>query len=191
MERLVKSLEEARIEAEPVVVESADVDRIVAHSQDAALVFLPFRLHGDELFNPFGGPLDALTLRLPVVALVLAAEDIELDVEPEEGTAGNVAEALDALADAEKRARQAEKDATEAAELAEGKRREIREALASDADGEAIEQIRAVLLKAIDNAKRAARHAAKALSKAENAAREVEALGVIPASKKKEKADSE
>jgi len=48
------------------------------------------------------------------VALVLAAEDIELDAEPEEGIAGEIAAALDILADAEKKARKTEKEAVAA-----------------------------------------------------------------------------
>jgi len=186
LESLVSTLEEVRIEAEPEIVESFDEDLVAEYSASATLVFLPFRLRGYELLNLFGGSLGALVSKLPAVALVLAAEDIDLDAEPEKGAAGDLAEALDALADAERRATQAEKDASEAAELAEEKRHEIREAAASGAHKEVIEEIRRALLEAKEKASRAARSAAKCLAKAEDAAREVESLGVKPASMKGE-----
>jgi hypothetical protein len=177
---LHEKLLEARIEAEPSVIPSASADAVVKQSGDAALVFLPFRLKGDEIMNIFDGPLEKLLSNLSTVALTLAAEDIDLDAEPEEGIAGEIAVALDALAHAEKRVNEAEKKASEAAELAEKRREEIREALASGASEEAVKQIRAALLEAKEKASDAARRAAKALAKAEDAAREVESLGVKP-----------
>jgi hypothetical protein len=46
--------------------------------------------------------------RLPPVALVMAAQDLDLDAEPEEGTAGQLARAMDSLHGAEKRLARAE-----------------------------------------------------------------------------------
>jgi len=51
------------------------------------------------------------------VALVLAAEDIDLDAEPEEGIAAEIASAHDALQDAGKKVRMAETGAAEASEV--------------------------------------------------------------------------
>ena len=51
--------------------------------------------------------------------MILPAEDIDLDAEPEEGKYGEVAAALDALTDAGKTAVQLEKEATEAGKKAE------------------------------------------------------------------------
>ncbi len=104
-----QTLEDVRIEAEPEVVASVNPDTIAAYSSDAALVFLPFRLKGNRPLDPFDEPLNQIVERLPLSALVLATEDIDLDAEPEEGTAGTVAAALDALEDAEKKAQQAER----------------------------------------------------------------------------------
>jgi hypothetical protein len=51
---------------------------------------------------------------LPVTALVIAAEDIDLEAEPEEGRLGDIAAAEDALAAARKRLAEAGKEAERA-----------------------------------------------------------------------------
>jgi hypothetical protein len=107
---LKNNLEEARIEAEPIIVTKADIDKLTEYSKDAAVVFLPFRLRGDRITCSIDGPLEKLLSRLPFTVFVLAAEDIALDAEPEEGTAGDMAVAMDALADVEKKAVEAEKE---------------------------------------------------------------------------------
>jgi hypothetical protein len=126
LEGLRQTLEEVRITAEPEVVTEIGADGVVERSANAALVFLPLRLRGDQPTDPFGGRLEDLFSRLPVVASVLAAEDIALDVEPEEGKVAEVAAVLDAAADAEKEAQAAEKEAANAAQVADEKRREPR-----------------------------------------------------------------
>jgi hypothetical protein len=72
------------------------------------------------------------------VALVLAAEDIDLDAEPEEGKQAEVAAALDALADTEEKARKAEKAATEVTEQAEKKLSVLEDAVSSGSDGQTV-----------------------------------------------------
>jgi amino acid transporter len=83
-ETLREMLSEVRIDAEPVVVEHIDLETVVAHSRDASLVFLPLSLRGDEAFGPGNRPLVEYGEGLPVVAFFLAAQDIELDADPEE-----------------------------------------------------------------------------------------------------------
>jgi len=180
IEDLRNALEEVRIEAEPEVVARADANAIVEHSAESTLVFLPFRLRGNQLMDPFGGDLEDLLSRLPMVALVLATEDIDLDAEPEEGKAGEIAAALDALDNARKKAIEMEKEAEKAAEEAEEKLREIQAAATSGADEQTMAKIEAAVLEAKARASKAARRAAKALAKAEDAARAVEALGAKP-----------
>jgi amino acid transporter len=177
MEDLRKTLQEVRIDAEPEIVEHASADSIVEHSADAAIVFIPFRLRGNQLEDPFGHPLEDLLSRVGVVALVLAAEDIDLDAAPEEGEAGEMAAAIDALAEAEKRAGEAEKEATEASEEAEKKAHGLESALAQGADEALMAKAKAAL-EAKEEASKAARKAAKAMAKAEDAARVAESLGV-------------
>jgi hypothetical protein len=177
---LGKTLDEVRIEAEPEIVAKGNGDAIAGYSADSAIVFLPFRLRGDQLMDPFGGPLQDLLPRLPIVALGLAAEDIDLDAEPEEGKAGEIAAAHDALSDAEKKAKDAEKEATEAGEEADQTNREMQDAATSGADEATITKLEAANKEAKEKAGKAARRAAKATAKAEDAARVVEALGATP-----------
>jgi len=176
-EELQKFLEEVRIDAEPEVVEDASTDSIKAQSADAALVFIPFRIRGNRLLGPFGSPLEELLTHMPVTALVLASEDIDLDAEPEEGKAGEMAEARDTLTDAKKDAEQAEREATEATKQVEKKERELEEARTTS-DQETIAPMRREVREVKENADKAVRQVAKARSKAENAAREAEAVGV-------------
>ena len=176
-EELQKFLEEVRIDAEPEVVEDASTDSIKAQSADAALVFIPFRIRGNRLLGPFGSPLEELLTHMPVTALVLASEDIDLDAEPEEGKAGEMAEARDTLTDAKKDAEQAEREATEATKQVEKKERELEEARTTS-DQETIAPMRREVREVKENADKAVRQVAKARSKAENATREAEAVGV-------------
>jgi amino acid transporter len=189
-EALEKALYEARIEAETKVMADPDDTSIVRYSADAAMVFLPFRLQGNQMISPFGNGVEDLVSRLPVVSLVLAAEDIDLDAEPEEGKAGEMAAALDALAAAQDKALKAEKALTKAADFAleAGKKLERKvEAASPGADREAMKAIEKAAHEA-DAAKaeteKAARRAAKAKAKADDAAREAEAAGAKDPEKK-------
>jgi hypothetical protein len=179
-------LEEVRIEAKPEVVPKVNADVIVEHSADAALVFLPFRLTGSQIVDRLGEPLADMLSRLPVVAAVLAAQDIELDAEPEEGKAAEVAAALDALAEAEKNAKEAEEAAAEAASKADEALRGMRDAVLSGADEEALNEVERLAREAKAHAIKTARKAAKAIAEVETAARNAEALGAIPAQEAKE-----
>ena len=174
-----KMLQEVRITAEAEVVESATVDSIIAHSSQSNLVFLPFRLRDNHLVGPFETPLDELVSKLPIVAFVLAAEDIDLEAEPEDGKAGELAAAMDTLADAERRAQKAKEEAMKAAEEAEKMIQELDSAVTSGADEELMSKVKETI-KSKEEAEKAARRAAKALAKAEDAAKDAEALGAIP-----------
>jgi amino acid transporter len=99
---LQKKLDEYRIEAEPVVFEWVTAETVLEHSADAAIVFFPFKFKGGQPVDPFGNPPGDILKRLPVTAMVLAAEDIELDAEPEEGIVGETSAAMDELSDIEK-----------------------------------------------------------------------------------------
>lgn len=79
-------LAELRIEAEVEAVVGRDADAIVARSADACVVFLPLRLAGLRPVDPFGGDCAALIERLPLVALVGAAQAVELGEEPPAST---------------------------------------------------------------------------------------------------------
>ena len=81
---LAYRLEDRRIEATIDTVVQADVAAVAEHSRDASVVFLPLRVEGMRLLDPFGGPVEALLRQLPLVILVAAAGDIELRTEEEE-----------------------------------------------------------------------------------------------------------
>jgi amino acid transporter len=114
VDSLKEMLEEVRIDADPEIVKDVDADSIAEYSADAALAFIPFRIKDNQVVDPFGNPMEDTLFLLPVTAMVLAAEDIDLDAEPEEGKAGEMAEAIDALEDAGKKADTATKEAQKA-----------------------------------------------------------------------------
>ena len=187
-------LADARIEAEPEMVFNANMSNIIAYSQNASLVFLPFRLKGDQPLDPFDNPIEQILSDLPTTALVLAAEDIVLESEPDIGKAGEVAKALDARADAEKKMRRTQK----AAEAAKEKVTRLKEELArldSETDKNKInpstrEELQASLTAAEEQAEKTKRRAAKAQAKAATAAKTAENLGIQPSKPDKETEDA-
>jgi hypothetical protein len=189
VERLRKTLEEVRISAEPEVVVNTNVAAVAEHSGNASLVFIPFRLRGNQLVGPFGGRVEDLLAPLPVAAIGLAAEDISLDAEPEEGKSAAIAAALDIFSDAKKKAEKAEREAAEAHAYAEEKLRELKEAAASGVDEEMRSDIEAAALDVMELADRAARRATEAAQRMEEAAKQAEAVGAPP--EKAEKASEE
>jgi amino acid transporter len=169
---LKNNLEEARIEAEPIIVTKVDIDKISEYSADAAVVFLPFRLRGDQIICSIDGPIEKLFSCLPITAFVLAAEDIALDAEPEEGTAGEMAAAMDALDDAEKKAVEAEKKAAKTREIAESARAKLTELESkpiSEEEKDRLLKLRSEADQADKEAEKAFRQAAKAKAKLEDA----------------------
>jgi hypothetical protein len=93
-------LEQSRIDARAVLIDHTDPGARERYSLDASLVFLPFRLQRNEPVDRYGQPLNVALEPLPLSVAVLAAEDIDLDAEPEEGEAAERARALDVLNDA-------------------------------------------------------------------------------------------
>ena len=177
-----RKLEDIRIEAEPEIVFNANMSNIIAYSQDASLVFLPFRLKGNQPLDLFGNPVEYILSKLPITALVLAAEDIELEAEPEEGKAAEIAAALDTRASAEKLARAAEKAAEEAEKSVFDTHEKLQQAKAkaagSEIDESKIKQLEAELEEAEKHAQKAARRSAKAKAKAKAAAETVKDMGI-------------
>jgi hypothetical protein len=181
IESLAEMLEEVRIEALPELVKDVDVDTLAEYSADSSLVFLPFRVRENRVLDPFGSPMENTLFLLPVTAMVLAAEDVELDAEPEEGTAGERAETLDALDDARKLAQAAAKESAEAAKAAEKAREKVEE-MTVDPEGvdeETKSEAEKTAVEAEKQATNMTRKAAKAAAKAEIAAREAEASGAL------------
>ncbi|MFH2002759.1 MAG: amino acid permease [Planctomycetota bacterium] len=179
-ESLSHILEEARIDAFPEVPEKVELSTIEEFSKDAGLVFLPLRLKGNHLSGPFDVDLGTYFDVLPVAVMVLAAEDIELDAEPEKGQAGEMAAALDSLADAEKKALAAFVEAGKAAELAEKQKAKLDDAIATSADADAIKALRVVAQQSRLDARKLARRAAKIQAKLDEAKHTTDALSNDP-----------
>jgi hypothetical protein len=93
--RLETTLAEIRIAAEVETVSSFDRERLVERSRGSHLVFLPLRMVRDAVVDPFGASVAPLLEALPVVALVSATEDIELDAQPDEGGPAEAAHLAD------------------------------------------------------------------------------------------------
>jgi hypothetical protein len=154
---------------------------VAEHSSDASLVFLPFRLRGNQPKGPFGGPLEIILASLPIVALVLAAQDIDLDTEPEEGHAAEMAELLDTLADADKLAELRDKEAATAAEAVEEKRAELEAQIAGEAsDSDIIEQLTTELDTLTEQAAKSAGRAQRSKIRLAEARQRAHAAGALP-----------
>lgn len=179
-EALRTTLQEIRIEAETRVVEHMDVEMLVRHSTDASLVFLPFRLRGNQPVGPFDDTLDELLAPLPVAVMVLAAEDMDLNAEPEEGTAAETARILDALSDLERLAELTARDAAEAAAATQQASAKLEAETAGAAEPKVIEELKQQLQVLEAQEERARRRAARAAVKAKAAKQEASGLGLLP-----------
>lgn len=109
-DELQKLMEDIRIDAEPVLVPDQAGDTVIEISSNASLVFLPCRIREGQVLDSQGGSLLKLLPRLPMTALVMAAQDIDLEAEPDTGTPGEVAQAEDDLAQAQDKYEAAEKE---------------------------------------------------------------------------------
>ncbi len=170
-------LDDVRIIAEPVELETVDAAVVVQQSSDASLVLMPFQIKGDRSLDPFGEPVENIIGHLPSVAMVLAAEDIDLEAEPEEGKAGEMAFLLDQLADAEKKVRRAEKEAEMASLTLDEKLAQLSEMEKLNATSSKIQALRGAVFEAEAAAERTARKAAKAAAKVRQAAQEAADTG--------------
>jgi hypothetical protein len=169
-EHVQKLMADVRIDADVHVVETANADEVVAHSADATIVFLPMRLKADQPLDPFGGGIEDLVSRLPVTALAIAGEQIDLTAEPDEGEEGARAALQDHADDLERRAKEAENDATKAAEAAETAMQRLWEG-AADGTRDELDRLRKEADEARAAALAAARRAAKARAVADGALR--------------------
>lgn len=174
---LSQILEDVRIEAKAIVVSSFEPEIVVETSQDAAMVFLPFTLQTNQLTDATGKSFDISLPRLSVCALVLAAQDIDLDSEPEEGPGALIAAATDALETAKKKAAKAAKHADTARETLEALNQKLTK-LEDSVSGSIPLEKHKVLKKKLGTAEadvqKAVHHAAKAKIKAENMAKTAE-----------------
>lgn len=174
---LEKALSDFRIDAVPEIVPTRDTNTIVAYSEDAALVFFPFRLKNFTPLDSFGNSLDLLLSRLKTAVAVMAAKDIDLVAEPDEGGVADLAAAKDTYYGSLKKARKAETEAEDAALLAEEKLKKLQAAALSGADEESVRQLNKEALSAHETAVKSARKAAKWSAKVINYRSDLEKMG--------------
>ncbi len=170
-------LTDARIEAGLELVEDRNAAAMVAASRQSALVFLPFRFRGNLIRLPVEGRAENLLEQLPPTAMLLAAEDIDLGAEPEEGAAADLAEAKDLLEEKEKLAEAAERESAKAQKIAEDAEKKLNQALdrpASDQDEDLIATLTSEKDVAVAAVEKSRRRAAKAGAKAADAKKSLE-----------------
>jgi amino acid transporter len=173
---LERMLAEVRIEAVAQTFAGADRSAMIHGSADASIVFVPFRLRDEEPLDFFAEPFGNTLEELPVVALVLAAQDIDLESHPDEGKRAEVAAALDQAKEAEARMKAVDKEAKAAAKALEKARTELEKAEANETPAEELEALRERVAEAEGAAEQVRRRAAKAMVKARDATSEAEAL---------------
>ncbi|SHJ61158.1 transporter, cation-chloride cotransporter (CCC) family [Malonomonas rubra DSM 5091] len=174
-ETLKKELELARIEAVIDVADDCRAATVVQNSADASLVLLPLHLKGGQIVDSEGGMVERLLQQLPLVALVVAAQEIDLDAEPEEGVAGLLAEAEDALTAARSRLQKADKEVQEQNQLIEASLEKML-AASEESDNQTLANIHAELHQLRSQLDKMTRHSAKAEVKVEHEKLRVERL---------------
>lgn len=174
---LAEEIEDSRIEVELQVLPGATFQQVLECSIRADFVFFPFKFRDNRIISLMDKSAVDLVSNLPASLLVKAAEDIDLDAEPESGEAAELAKIMDAAHDAEQKAEQAIKKASETATEARQAREKLQEAQASTVDGdgdELLNQAEKEANLAQQKAYKAARKAAKAVAKQGLAEKEAE-----------------
>jgi hypothetical protein len=182
-QNLLQLLDEARIFADPCLVPDMEPQTVLDYSKDSSLVFLPFRIQQSRLTDINGYSLERILTQLPPTALIRAAEEIDLDAEPEEGMAGELAEAMDELYSVEKRLRRAEHEeekANENVEKLSNKLRSEAESLENQEISEKAADLQRDLFEAEEVLQNFFRKSAKAKARTEAAVERIHDLGGRP-----------
>lgn len=95
--QLQQLMEDFRIDAQPVIVPDQDVQTIIEMSSKASLVFLPCRIRENKVLDAQGGSMLKILPYLPMTAMVMAAQDIDLEAEPDTGPQGELVVAEEEL----------------------------------------------------------------------------------------------
>jgi amino acid transporter len=169
-------LKDVRIEAEPEIVAEPNHETITEQSKGASCVFLPLHVKETRLVSPFGLSFEKLLSHLSLGALVIAAEDIDLGAEPEEGRPGEIAAAMDAAAEADRVAREREREAAKTAELAEEKRSKLEDSAFTAGPKNGVSKIRTAVRKAEKRAQKTAQEAERARVDADEATKAADEL---------------
>ncbi len=174
--RAESELKEARIVADIETVTSTEAKEVIERSGRSSLVFLPFRLDADGPGPALKASLGDCSAALGAVALVLATEHLELDIQPEGGVHGEIAVAVDAAEEADKalkKSREALYAAAQATIQADGN---LQRAVDSGASAEEIAELQKLATKATEAEGRARRRTLKLRAKARLARGEADTL---------------
>ncbi|MBF0278804.1 MAG: amino acid permease [SAR324 cluster bacterium] len=175
-EILREELEQNRISAESEIVRDWSNATIIQHSADASLVFLPLVLKAGQIIDFAGETVDLLLPELPLTALIVAAQQIDLDAEPEEGAAGLLAEAEDALKAAQERTELAEEEVQAANSLIELNLKSLMDARQQGKGEEEVTKLYEELAKSRQKLEKMIRRSAKTEAKLELEKQAVEQL---------------
>ena len=102
---LEKMLREVRIEAAVHIVSPIDdkIEQVAGASADTLIVFLSLNFRDEWFSDWLDNDLSKLLPRLPLTVLTMAAEDVDLSADPDEGEESERAAAKDALEDASRK----------------------------------------------------------------------------------------
>ncbi|MCP3872645.1 MAG: amino acid permease [Desulfobacteraceae bacterium] len=182
---LQRLMEDVRIDAEPVIVPDHTVETIIKMSSTASFVFLPCRIRDSQVLDAQGGQLPKILPYLPMTALVMAAQDIDLEAEPDTGIPGELAEAEDEFLKAKRKYEAAQKQALKLQEKTEILAAKLEE---YPKESESFPKALKEADQAIEAEEGASRKATKAKVKAKEAAKTFEQVskGISPEDDKKD-----
>jgi hypothetical protein len=175
-EALRAELDEARIPAEVVIVENAGWETIRERSVGTSLAFVTFRVTADSLRDASGEALPTSLDDLPPMALVLAAREIDLEAQPDEGAQAEVARAQDAREDVDARATTLRARADELREAAGRATEALETARKTGAPAEEVAEARRAVEVSETESAAADRKAVKAEARRDELAREANAV---------------
>ena len=175
---LEEVLNNYRVEAESSWIQAEDASAVAEQSAEAALVFLPFALKRSQLRDPFGGDLDWLLPRLPVTLLCLAAEDLDLDAEPEEGPAAEAAGMHSQVEEMSARSKKSTEESRQAEEKTRVLEQELTAAKRSGAAEEEWAEMQDALHKMRAETSKLQKKAARDQAKLEEARQKAQEFGV-------------
>ncbi|MBF0450401.1 MAG: amino acid permease [Candidatus Magnetomorum sp.] len=178
LQELEQVLSDIRIDADIHLIPEMTAEGLIESSKDVDFIFFPFRLKGNLIQCPLPGRVENYLVQLPSAAMVLAAEDLDLDAEPEDGAAADSA----AIIDEYKELSQLAKKSMEESEKANKRVTELQAKLSETDDDEKIKLTREIK-EAEFEAQRLFRKKAKAIVKADDAIKKAEETGLIAVDK--------
>ena len=178
LEEVRALLASARIDAAPQVVVDADSQSIVTHSSTASIVFLQFGIRSGRIVDAFGSDVGDILPELPMTVMSMAAQDVDLDAQPDEGSAAENAALLDRVADARRRATRAQQQAADAIAAVNHAISQLTAAATKGADAEKLEELRGEVESAQEKSEEASRRAVVAAGRREAALRDARSAGL-------------